>query len=83
MAKTVKARVITYAKIISTLTADQYNVIMAYLAAINQRNDDITYVRPEVMCPNCGTVIPETETTGQELLFTRSQLAALSLTSIS
>ena len=83
MAKTVKARVITYAKIISTLTADQYNVIMAYLAAINQRNDDITYIRPEVMCPNCGTVIPETETTGQELLFTRSQLAALSLTSIS
>ena len=83
LAKTVKARVITYGKIIATLSSDQYNLILAYINAINDRADDITYIRPEITCPNCGNVIPEAETSGEELLFSRGQLAALSLTSIS
>lgn len=83
LAATVKARVITYGKIISTLTADQYNLILAYINAINERSDAISYIRPEMSCPNCGHVIEEAPTTGEELLFSRGQLAALSLTSIS
>ena len=82
MAKTVKARVITYSKVLSTFTSDQYNYILACMNAINDTTNEITYIRPEVTCPHCGTVIPSRETSAEELLFTRSRLAALSLTSI-
>ena len=81
-AKTIKARIITYAKILEKLAPDQYYIILSYLNAINSRGDEITYIKPEVTCPNCGTVIPEQEVTAESLVFTRAQLASLSATSL-
>lgn len=82
LAKTIKARIITYAKILSRLAPDQYYSILSYLNAINNRQDNLTYVKPEVTCPNCKTVIDEQPTTAESLVFMRSQLLAISTTSI-
>lgn len=82
-AKTIKSRIITYSKIFDSLTADQYYLILAYMNGINERSGDVTFIKPEVTCPNCGEIIPEMEISAESLLFTRSQLATLSLTSIS
>lgn len=82
MAKTLKAKIITYAKILSKLTPDQYYVILAYLNSINSRTDELTYVKPEVTCDNCHTVIEEEPVSAESLVFTRAQLASLAATSI-
>lgn len=81
--KTIKARIITYAKILSQLSPDQYYIILSYINSINTRRDDVTYIRPEATCSNCNEIIPERETTAEELVFTRAQLATLAITSIS
>lgn len=80
--KTIKAKIITYAKILAQLSPDQYYIILSYINSINTRRDDVTYIRPEATCSNCGEIIPERETTAEELVFTRSQLATLAITSI-
>lgn len=77
MKKTLKSRIINYSKYISNLDSDQYNTIVAYINKINESGDKLTYKLPEVTCPKCKTVIKETETTAQDLVFTRHQLAAL------
>lgn len=82
-AKTIKARIFTYSKILSSLSSDQYYTIMAYLTQINTIGEGITFIQPEVTCPKCGTVIPEREMRASDILFSRSQLATLSLTSLS
>lgn len=80
--KTIKAKIITYAKILKSLAPDQYYIILSYLNAVSTKNVDIKYVKPEVTCPNCGEVIPEEEVNADSLVFTRAQLASLTLTSI-
>lgn len=80
--KTIKAKIITYAKILKNLAPDQYYTILSYLNAITQKTANITYVKPEIKCPNCDNVIPEEETTAENLVFTRAQLASLTLTSL-
>lgn len=80
--KTIKARIITYAKILAKLAPDQYYIILSYLNAINSKGDEITYIKPEVTCPNCNTVISEQVVTAESLVFTRAQLASLSATSL-
>ena len=81
--KTIKAKIITYARILSQFSPDQYYIILSYINSINTRRDDITYIRPEATCSNCNEIIPERETTAEELVFTRAQLATLAITSIS
>jgi hypothetical protein len=80
--KTIKAKIITYAKILSKLSPDQYYIILSYINSINTRRNDVRIVRPEATCPNCKSIIVERDTSGEESLFTRSQLTTLSLTSI-
>ena len=81
--KDVKSRIIEYAKIINSLSPDQYSIIIAYINAINSRkNVSITYKVPECKCPRCNNTIRERETTAEELVFMRHQLAALATTSI-
>ena len=80
--KTIKARIITYARILSKLAPDQYYVILSYLNAINSKGDEITYIKPEVTCTNCNKVIAEQTVTAESLVFTRAQLASLSATSL-
>lgn len=81
--KDLKSRIIEYSKIIKALTPDQYNMIVAYINAINTRKRTvIKYHLPEVVCPKCGEVIPSQEITAQNMVFIRHQLAALATTSI-
>ena len=79
---TIKSKILTYSKILSSFSPDQYNTLLAYMNAINRRSDDITYVKPEVTCPKCHKVIEETTIGAEALVFQRAQLAALGLTSI-
>jgi hypothetical protein len=80
--KDTKSRIIEYAKIINSLSPDKYNIILAYLAAINNNHTGMKWKLPECTCPKCGTVIKERETTAENLVFTRHQLAALAITSL-
>lgn len=81
--KDLKSRIIEYSKIIKALTPDQYNMVVAYINAINNRKRTvIKYQLPEVVCPKCGEVIPAQTITAQNMVFIRHQLAALATTSI-
>ena len=80
--KDTKSRIIEYSKIINSLSPDKYNIILAYLAAINNNHTGMRWKLPECTCPKCGTVIKERETTAENLVFTRHQLAALAITSL-
>lgn len=81
--KDVKSRIIEYAKIINTLSPDQYSIIVAYINAINSRkNVNIRYRIPECKCPRCNAVIPAVNITAERLVFMRHQLATLATTSI-
>lgn len=83
--KNIKNRIITYNRIITELTPDQYSLIMA--AATSE--DDTTkkkikYVIPQVVCPKCGKVIKEIPLDGvgdnptvEAQLFTRQPLAQM------
>lgn len=82
MAKTVKAKIITYAKILKNLSPDQYYIILSYIGSISQKTTNIKYVKPEVICPKCGTTIPEEDVRAEDLVFTRARLASLTLTSL-
>ena len=80
--KDAKSRIIEYSKIINSLSPDEYNIILAYLAAINTEHTGMKWKLPECTCPKRGTVIKERETTAENLVFMRHQLAALAITSI-
>ena len=80
--KDVKSRIITYAKILNSLRPDEYNIILAYLSSINTQKVGMKWKLPECTCPKCATVIKERETTAENLVFMRHQLAALATTSL-
>lgn len=77
MHKTVQARIIKFSQIMSTLTSDQYNTILAYMQSINKGGESLSYQLPEVNCPKCKETIPARPADAQQLVFTRHQLAAL------
>ena len=74
--KTAKARVIQYAKIIRSLSSDQYNMILGHINSINNK-EDITYCLPAVTCDHCKKEIPEDEEAAADLVFMRHRLAIL------
>lgn len=80
--KDIKSRIIEYSKIINQLPADQYNIIVAYINAINKIKGTVSYQIPETVCPKCGNIIPATPISAEGLVFMRHQLAALATTSI-
>ena len=80
--KTVKSKVVTYAKIIKTLSVDEFGPIKSYIRAITSKRDQISYIYPSVTCPKCGKTTDEIPTTAEELVFTRYQLGALVNTSL-
>lgn len=75
--KTLKSRVLALAKVISTLTSDQYNLISTYIDEINKPSNYVEYQFPEVVCPKCKTKIEASDTTAANLLFTRHRLTSL------
>lgn len=73
-AKTAKAKVIQYAKIIRNLTSDEYSVIMANIIEMGKTSDDVSYRMPEITCDHCKSVIPSEKQDASGLVFTRHQL---------
>ena len=76
-AKTLKARIVEYAKILNSLSSDDYNIITACIAELTKKSKRVKWTLPEMTCPKCGTRIKAREMDAQTLLFTRHQLAAL------
>ena len=71
--KTVMSKLKTYIDILKTLTNDQYNVMVAKLENI-VGDTKISYIYPEVPCPECGNTIPEERVDSMlQLLFLRAQ----------
>ena len=81
--KTLRSKVRTYAKLIDTLTSDEFGVINAIIQDISNREDMLSYIVPEVECPACGRKIDEVATSATQLVFTRYQLGALVNTTLS
>lgn len=75
--KNLKAKVLALAKVIETLTSDQYNLLSAYIENINKDHDFMDYHRPEIHCPKCKTKIEASEESSIELLFMRHRLTSL------
>lgn len=80
--KTVRSKIQKYNNIFNTLSVDEFNVIKAYVSELESKDIGIKYVYPAVSCPKCGTVTEKQDTTAEELVFTRYQLAALVNTSL-
>lgn len=80
--KTIRSKVQKYNNIFNTLSVDEFNVIKAYVSGLESKDIGINYVYPAVECPKCGTLTDKQNTTAEELVFTRYQLAALVNTSL-
>lgn len=77
MTKTVVSKMNMINKMFKTLTIDEYSPIRSYVAEIDKKALDISYIFPEITCPKCGTKIPEQPASAEDLVFTRYQLGAL------
>jgi len=80
--KTTKSKVQQFAKVLDTLSIDEFGIIRPYVRAIEERSSGVSFILPESTCPKCQKVVPEVETSAEELLFTRYQLGALVNTSL-
>lgn len=78
-AKTIKSKIRRFAKIIQTLSSDQYQQLSEYISAIGKNYDDVKYVIPETTCPKCGEKISEEEVDSRNLVFIRHQLTGPTL----
>lgn len=76
--KSVKARIIQYAKIIRSLKSDQYNIIMGHINSLNE-SDSIYYRLPSVTCDHCKKEIPEEREAAADLVFMRHRLVVLGI----
>lgn len=78
LAKTVKEKIVKFAKIIESISSDELNTLRAIIAEMDAANaDDITYVLPAVTCEKCKKEIEERTMAAENMLFTRHQLAAI------
>ena len=77
MVKNIKSKISTYSKILKTLNADQFYQFNAYIKAIQEKHDEITYVLPKTTCTKCQKEIAESEMSAESLLFTRHQLTGI------
>ena len=82
--KTTKSKITMFAKVLNTLSIDEFGPVKAYVSDLITRRDNagFRYILPEMACPHCGAKIDELNTSAEELLFTRYQLGALMNTSI-
>lgn len=75
--KTMKAKIIQYAKILRSLPSDQYNIILAHVTSINNEVTKLTYELPSVTCDHCHKEIKGETASAMDLVFMRHQLAAM------
>ena len=80
--KSIRSKIATYAKVLSTLTVDEFTPVRSYIAEIMNRGNDISYIYPSVTCPKCGKPTREIPASAEELVFIRYQLGALANTSL-
>ena len=80
--KSIRSKIATYAKVLSTLTVDEFTPVRSYIAEIMNRGNDISYIYPSVTCPKCGKATREIPASAEELVFIRYQLGALANTSL-
>ena len=80
--KTTKSKVQQFAKVLSTLSVDEFGTIRPYVNSVATRTAGISYGYPECTCPKCGKVVEQVTASAEELLFTRYQLGALVNTSL-
>jgi hypothetical protein len=80
--KTTKSKIQQFAKVLNTLSVDEFSTMRAYITAVMSRSTGLSYIVPECTCPKCGKIVPEIATTAEEMLFTRYQLGALVNTSL-
>lgn len=76
--KSIKARIIQYAKIIRSLKSDQYNIIMGHINTLNE-TESIYYRLPSVTCDHCKKEIPEEREAAADLVFMRHRLVVLGI----
>ena len=72
-----KSKIHQFAKVLSTLTIDEFAVIKSYANAFSRRSLGIKYILPEATCPKCGKTLAKSDSSGEALLFTRYQLGQL------
>ena len=76
--KSTKSKIIQFAKVLNTLTVDEFYIVRSYMSAIDKKGAGVSYKIPECQCPNCGELHPEnTNISSEEMLFTRYQLGTL------
>lgn len=75
--KSLKAKIITLAKIMKELTSDQYQLVKIYVEKLTGMESNITFKVPEINCPKCGKTIEEAEFSAAQLVFIRHHLASL------
>ena len=80
--KTTKSRIQQFAKVLSTLSIDEFGTIRPYVSSDAIRTSGMSYRYPECTCPKCGKIVEEATASAEELLFTRYQLGALVNTSL-
>ena len=80
--KTTKSKIQQFAKVLSTLSIDEFGTIRPYVNSVATRTTGMTYRYPECTCPKCGKIVEEATASAEELLFTRYQLGALVNTSL-
>ena len=80
--KSTKSRIQQFAKVLSTLSIDEFGTIRPYVNSVATRTSGMTYRYPECTCPKCGKTVEEATASAEELLFTRYQLGALVNTSL-
>ena len=74
--KSMKAKVIQYAKILRSLPSDQYNIILKHISNMNEE-PELTYELPAITCDHCKAEIPAEQTAASELVFMRHRLGML------
>lgn len=80
--KTTKSKIQQFAKVLSTLSIDEFGTIRPYVNSVATRTSGMSYRYPECTCPKCGKIVEEATASAEELLFTRYQLGALVNTSL-
>ena len=80
--KTIKSKIQKFNTVLNTLPSDQFGPIKSYIAAIEDREEGISYIFPSVTCPKCGAVSEESPISAEEMVFTRYQLGNLVTTSL-
>ena len=75
--KTLKAKIITLAKIMKELTSDQYQLVKIYVEKLTGVESEITFKIPAINCPKCGKEIEESEYSAAQMVFIRHHLASL------